>query len=117
MRELWFVYILRCADGTYYRGIAKNVDARVAKHNSGRGAAYTRARRPVEVVYRERKFSRVTALLREIAIKRLARDRKTRLIRRGRPCPPGPKRRVPPKDPWDIIFKRKRHGGMNDHDN
>lgn len=109
-REAWFVYILRCADDSYYTGIAKNVDARAAMHNSGRGAAYTRPRRPVEVVYREKKFSRVAALLREIDIKRLPRTQKTGLILRGRPFLVKRMKRVAGgnRNPWDKIFKRRQ---------
>ena len=49
----WWVYILRCADGTLYTGATNDLDRRLAAHNAGRGAKYTRARRPVALVYRE----------------------------------------------------------------
>ena len=75
----WSVYLLRCADGTLYTGITNNVDARLLKHNAGRGAAYTRTRRPVELLYREDSMTRSQALVREAQIKRLPRDRKERL--------------------------------------
>jgi putative endonuclease len=76
----WSVYVLRCADGTLYTGITKDVKARVKKHNSGRGGAYTRTHRPVALQYREEGFSRATALRREAAIKRLSRLLKEKLI-------------------------------------
>ena len=81
---IWHVYILRCADGSLYTGITNDIDRRIRAHNRGRGAAYTRGRRPVRLVYRERKKSRGAALSREIAIKRLDRTQKKNLIRRRR---------------------------------
>lgn len=78
----WWVYILRCADGTLYTGMAADVDRRAAAHNSGRGAKYTRSRLPVRVVYREKCVSRGEALRREAVIKRLPRREKLALIGR-----------------------------------
>lgn len=75
-----FVYIVRCADGTLYTGYARDPEARVRAHNTGRGARYTSGRRPVEVVYVERCRSKGKALSREHALKRLPRDRKEALI-------------------------------------
>jgi putative endonuclease len=72
----WSVYILRCIDGSLYTGIAKDVAARLDKHNAGRGGAYTRTHRPVSLLYKEKGFSRASALRREAAIKRLPRQRK-----------------------------------------
>ena len=68
----WTVYIVRCADATLYTGIARDVAERIAKHNAGKGAAYTRARRPVTLVHQEPAPDRGAALRREAAIKRLA---------------------------------------------
>ena len=76
----WTVYMLRCADDTLYTGIARDADARLAAHNAGRGAKYTRARRPVSIVYREPAEDRSSASKREWAIKQLARRQKLRLI-------------------------------------
>jgi predicted GIY-YIG superfamily endonuclease len=76
----WFVYVLRCCDGSLYTGISTDVGQRVAKHNSGTGARYTRARLPVKVVHVERKRSRSTALRREAAIKSLSRAQKLSLF-------------------------------------
>mgnify|MGYP000863863042 CR=1 FL=1 len=67
----WYVYIVRCADETLYTGIARNPAERVASHNRGTGAAYTRGRRPVVLVHQEPATDRGAALRREAAIKRL----------------------------------------------
>lgn len=76
----WFVYILRCADGTLYTGITDDVERRTAVHNAGRGAKYTRSRRPVEAVYRETCAGKSDALRREAAVKKLSRAQKLALI-------------------------------------
>jgi putative endonuclease len=75
-----FVYIVRCADGTLYTGWTTDVERRVTQHNTGRGAHYTRMRRPVALVYREEVPDRSTAMRREVAIKKLDRERKERLV-------------------------------------
>ena len=67
----WNVYIVRCADHTLYTGIARDLRQRIAQHNEGKGAAYTRARRPVVLVHQEPAPDRGAALRREAAIKRL----------------------------------------------
>lgn len=79
----WTVYIVRCADQTLYTGVARDLTARIAQHNAGRGAKYTRGRRPVQLVYREAAESRAAALRREIAIKRLQTAAKRKLIQTG----------------------------------
>lgn len=78
----WQVYIARCADGTLYTGIARDVGRRIAEHNTGRGAAanYTRARRPVVLVYCEPAESRSAASRREYRIKQLSRAEKLALV-------------------------------------
>ena len=76
----WWVYIVQCADRTYYTGISPDVDRRVRLHNEGKGAKYTAARRPVVIVYSEKLTDRSTASKREAAIKRLSRQEKERLI-------------------------------------
>jgi len=81
-RSSWWVYLVHCADGTLYTGIAKDVQARVDGHNRGQGAKYTRGRTPVELVYREWAASHSAALRREHAIKRLPRVQKCRMIAR-----------------------------------
>ncbi len=77
---MWYVYVLRCADNTLYTGVATDVAARLSKHNVGIGAKYTRARRPVVLVYQETAGGRGAALRREAAIKRLPAPAKRRLI-------------------------------------
>lgn len=74
------VYILRCADGSLYTGIARDTRKRLEQHNSGKGAKYTRSRRPVELVYAEPALDKSAALRREIEIKRLSHTEKQTLI-------------------------------------
>ena len=78
----WHVYMVRCADGTLYTGVAIDVARRVAEHNGARanGARYTRARRPVKLVYRERAANRSAACKREYRLKQLSRREKLALI-------------------------------------
>lgn len=79
----WTVYMLRCADDTLYTGVARDADARVCVHNSGRGAKYTKARRPVTLIWSEPAASRSSAQRREYAIKQLKRADKLALALRG----------------------------------
>ena len=76
----WYVYILRCGDGTLYTGITDDVERRFAAHQAGRGAKYTRGRGPLELVYTEEVPDKSAALKREIQLKRLPREKKLRLI-------------------------------------
>ncbi len=78
----WHVYIVRCADDTLYSGVALDVARRVAEHNGAgkRGARYTRARRPVTLVYRVSAGNRSAACKREYAIKQMTRRDKLKLI-------------------------------------
>jgi putative endonuclease len=80
-RVPWFVYVVRCRDGSLYTGVSVDVDARISQHNAGRGARYTRSRLPVRLVHTERKRSRSTAQSREAAIKALPRRDKLKLVR------------------------------------
>ncbi|MCG8380025.1 MAG: GIY-YIG nuclease family protein [Proteobacteria bacterium] len=76
--------MLRCADDTFYTGITTDIERRLQEHNAGpRGAAYTRARRPVTLVYREDCTSRSAAAKREHAIRQFNRSRKESLISQG----------------------------------
>lgn len=75
-----FVYIVQCADNTYYTGWAVDIKQRIKEHNSGKGARYTRARLPVKLVYQEELKDKSAALRREIEIKRLKRAQKIKLI-------------------------------------
>jgi predicted GIY-YIG superfamily endonuclease len=77
---MWFVYVVRCADETLYTGVTTDVKRRLAEHNDGCGARYTRSRGPVELVYREKAVDRSAALKREHAIKRMTLEDKQKLI-------------------------------------
>ena len=78
----WFVYILECSDKTLYTGITNNLEKRLEQHNSGAdGAKYTRPRRPVKYVYQEKQVNRSVATKREMAIKKLKRVEKLKLIK------------------------------------
>lgn len=81
MSELWFLYVARCADGSLYTGIARDVDARIAKHNAGKGARYTRGRGPLEVCAIRKCPSKSEALKLEIAVKKLPTSKKEALIK------------------------------------
>jgi putative endonuclease len=76
----WFVYILKCGDGTLYTGVTNDLEARLKSHNLGTGAAYTRAHKPVVLVYSESASDRSTAQVRESEIKSLKREEKQALI-------------------------------------
>lgn len=75
-----WVYILRCADGTLYTGWTNDLDRRVAAHNAGKGAKYTRSRLPVELIYSESLDTRAEAMSREWHIKHMTREEKMTLI-------------------------------------
>jgi putative endonuclease len=76
----WYVYLARCADGTLYCGVARDVEARIAQHDAGRGAKYTRRRGPLTVLLVRRCQQQGTALRLEAAIKRLPRAAKLALV-------------------------------------
>ena len=76
----WYVYILRCGDGTLYTGMTDDVQRRLNAHRAGKGAKYTRGRGPLELAYTEEQPDKSAALRRECAIKRLRREAKERLI-------------------------------------
>ncbi len=76
----WFVYILRCGDGSLYTGMTDDVQRRLAAHRAGRGAKYTRGRGPLELVYQEERADRSDALRREAEIKSLSRAQKLALL-------------------------------------
>ncbi|HJX17407.1 MAG TPA: GIY-YIG nuclease family protein [Acidiferrobacterales bacterium] len=81
----WHVYMLRCADHSLYTGVATDIETRVATHNAGKGAKYTRGRLPVKLVYQEAVADRGAALRRELAIKRMPVAAKRRLISQSAP--------------------------------
>jgi putative endonuclease len=81
-----YCYILECADGTYYTGWTTDPERRVKQHNKGVGAKYTSVRRPVKLVYVEPQLNRHDAMRRELAIKKMKRVQKSKLIKtRKRP--------------------------------
>ncbi len=80
-KDHWYVYIVRCSDNTLYTGVARDLPQRIKQHNDGkRGARYTRARRPVELVYQEAATDRSAAQQREYQIKQLTAAQKRQLI-------------------------------------
>ena len=83
-RTSWSVYVVRCADGSLYTGVTTDLARRIDEHNDGpRAARYTRARRPVQLVYAESNCTRVDACRRENAIRHLTKPNKEALIARG----------------------------------
>ena len=78
-----YIYIVRCKDGSLYTGYAKDIEQRIAKHNSGQGAKYTKIRRPVELVYQEVFDTKSEAMKREYEIKTFSRQEKLQLISEG----------------------------------
>lgn len=78
--EKWSLYILKCADSSLYTGIAKDIQKRFQMHSEGKGARYTRTRRPLEIVYQETCKSRTHALVRECAVKALPKVKKLALL-------------------------------------
>jgi predicted GIY-YIG superfamily endonuclease len=81
--QTWFVYMLRCADGSLYTGITTDLPRRCRQHNSGRAARYTRSRLPVRLVYQETVVGRSQAQRREAGIKALSREQKECLLRQA----------------------------------
>jgi len=78
--EPWFLYIVRCRDGSLYVGISNNVEERVRRHNNGAGAKFTAGRRPVELVYIEEHPNQRLARSKEAQIKKWRRKKKEQLI-------------------------------------
>jgi putative endonuclease len=95
-RQSWFVYLIRCRDGTLYTGVALDVDRRLAEHNAGRGGRYTRGRAPVRMVAASRALEKRAAYRLEWQLKQLrARDKPEALGAWAQPAaaPPRSKRR------------------------
>ena len=113
----WFVYIARCRDGSLYTGVTTDVARRLAAHNTGRGAAYTRGRSPITLAHAEPAADRSAALRREHAIKRMTREEKLRMA--GRKTPgrgsPGPANEFPEFTGRSLRFLRAlgRHNDRN----
>jgi predicted GIY-YIG superfamily endonuclease len=81
MSNKWFVYVLRCSDGSLYTGITTDLQRRCRQHNQARASRYTRSRLPARLVYHEAAAGRSQALRRESAIKSLSRAQKELLLR------------------------------------
>ena len=79
----WYVYMLRCGDGSLYTGSTTDVERRLREHQGGTGARYTRSRPPVTLAYTEAVADRSAAQRREAAIKKLPRAQKLKLIGKG----------------------------------
>ena len=79
--EAFYCYILECSDGSYYTGWTSDPSRRLKEHAAGRGAKYTRSRRPLALVYLEPLTSRREAMQREAALKKFTRDRKKALVK------------------------------------
>ncbi len=79
----WLVYLLRCSDGSLYTGVTNDLHKRLKAHAAGKASRYTRSRLPVALAYSEPQRSKSAALKREVAIKRLTRREKTKLIAAG----------------------------------
>lgn len=80
MENKWYLYMLRCGDGTLYTGITTDVQRRLETHSKGTGAKYTRGRGPLKLVYQELCANHSEALKRELAVKQLTREQKEALI-------------------------------------
>jgi putative endonuclease len=80
MKKNWWVYIIRCKDRTLYTGCTNNLEQRIQKHNEGKGAKYTKSRRPVRLQYFEKVKTHSQALKREMEIKKISRENKEQLI-------------------------------------
>jgi len=78
-----FTYVLKCKDDTYYTGWTNNLEKRIKDHNDGKGAKYTKPRRPVELAYYEIFETKEEAMKREYAIKKMTRAEKEELIKNG----------------------------------
>lgn len=81
----WYVYLLRCRDGTFYTGVARDLERRLRQHNGelAGGARYTRGRRPVELVWSEPCEDRSAAQIREAQVRKMSKAEKLRLVRTG----------------------------------
>ena len=105
----WFVYMLRCGDGSLYTGYTDNVARRLAVHQSGKGAKYTRSRPPVTLAYQEELPDKSSAMRREAAIKRLTRRQKLELIEKNGRMDMTEMRRkdrqMPTEFAWDVVDK------------
>lgn len=75
----WYIYIIECSDGTFYTGLTHDINKRVARHNRGNGAIYTRTRTPVKLIYAEQYSTHLEAARKEIEIKKYSHKKKEKL--------------------------------------
>ena len=83
--DKWVLYILQCANNTFYTGVTKNLERRIKMHNDGKASRYTRARRPVALIYQEDCKSHAQALIRECQVKALSKKEKVILVLKQAP--------------------------------
>jgi len=83
MSTMWWVYLLECSDGSYYAGVAVDVERRLAQHNAGRGAKYTRGRTPATLIASQGPMDRSAALRLEAKVKRQKRPEKPAMLARA----------------------------------
>jgi putative endonuclease len=100
------LYIAECADGTYYTGIAKDVEKRIEAHNAGKGSKYTATHGPVRLVFQEPQGDYSTALRREYQVKHVSKTRKKRFVE-GEPLPPPDEKGKMPFQKEKKIKKKK----------
>lgn len=86
MHSMNYTYILKCKDGTYYTGWTNDLEKRLQAHNDGKGAKYTKYRRPVQLIYYESFETKQEAMSREYAIKHISRKEKEELIQHQALC-------------------------------
>lgn len=84
-QRIWWLYVLECSDGTWYTGITNDLQRRLARHADGTASRYTRSRRPVTLVHRERCRDRSSALRKESRIKALSRAQKQEYVAKKSP--------------------------------
>ena len=80
VRDEWFLYILKCSDGSFYTGVTKDIARRFKMHEGGKASRYTRTRRPLELLYQEVCGTRTQALVREYKVKSFSKDQKLALV-------------------------------------
>lgn len=80
---MWYTYIVRCRDGSLYTGVTNGLQSRIDRHNDGSGAKYTRAKRPVKLVYAEKFDTKSKAQIREAEVKKFKRKEKVHLVKFG----------------------------------
>lgn len=78
---MWFVYVLLCKDGSLYTGSTNNLEKRFSNHNNGKGGKYTRAHKPIKIIYSEKLSSQSEALKREMEIKSWSREKKIKILK------------------------------------